>query len=464
MAAQEKQQSAAAAAEPDTYITIDVELCNPMIGPILAIGCVRWQYRATREIAVLAMFQRIVQHSIEFWHKDGLAWWSKPQNMRAFRHLTNEKNPRCTEYEALRDLHLFIAETQRKYAKVVILVDDIHSDMTLLNLALNANHFPMLHQDQRTKHYRPVYVLRDLLRGAMRMWMGSNAPGICELGMYKWLSDQHTELVNQVPTLQHLRPFAVSDEKKKTSLALSSSTNSSSSSSHLQIWMESELIKHKVETTAKHTPVYDALLSVVRFCEMEDLRHYREQTLVDTQNTIRVLNSSFIVHHNQKHVSVMMSVADALPAITRACGLHNSVSSSIAVIADGKPLFPEQDIAALTEAKRNDIVVNKPRKPLRISTLSQTTPQQLKKQALLTHEVISAATQPHKQVPHDQKTIVEQQLSNKKENTKSSKTEQWQTVTRNKKGRTHTKKFISSSFSDDSLTITESESSVSLHK
>jgi len=149
-----------------TMLMIDVEACDAIYGPVLAIGCALGVYRDYMKYEILRRDQWIINRSIKDLSGETKRFWLGPA-IGAWTYYANSSTPmKLTEKDAAIGFRKYLNMLWKHVPNLCILVDSVHVDLTLLNNMLVSHKQKPLHYDHLGKYQHAVYVSRDLLRGS----------------------------------------------------------------------------------------------------------------------------------------------------------------------------------------------------------------------------------------------------------------------------------------------------------
>jgi hypothetical protein len=157
-----EQQTLANARE--TVFMIDVEACDALNGPVLAVGCVLGVYKDYMKYEILRREQWIIDRSINDCSAETKRFWLGAAH-GAWTYFTTS-NLRMPEEQMASGFRHYLNLMWKYVPNLCIMVDSVHVDLTLLNNLLVKHKHKPLHYDHQGKYQHSIYVSRDLLRGS----------------------------------------------------------------------------------------------------------------------------------------------------------------------------------------------------------------------------------------------------------------------------------------------------------
>jgi hypothetical protein len=222
-----------------SILMIDVEACDAMNGPVLAIGCVFGVYKDYMKYDILRRNQWIISRTINDCAFESKKFWQGSAS-EAWNYFTTSPF-QYNEFDAAVSFRKYMDSMWKHVPTLCVMVDCVHVDLTLVNNLLVKYKCKPLHYDHLGKYQHSIYVCRDLMRGAYAS-IDANFAYLPQSGLSKAVNECWKKLVG------YGKPFIPSSK------------------------MHDILIHGKME---KHFPIWDATQSMILWFQTEDIRiHY----------------------------------------------------------------------------------------------------------------------------------------------------------------------------------------------
>lgn len=240
----------------------DTELCNPGQTPVRAVGIVIASYNFLQH-HILRRFEWVVRRTRDEYTEEGRRFWTEKAGGadQYFEHAAQQLEPA----DAARQMRQFLDRCWSTIPRLSILIDDIHSDCTLLNQFLGEHGHRALNYDVHGNYRRTIYVSRDLMRGAFSM-LQSNFVDLHCSDLYLAIHRYWQQLVALQPQPQVPAGWAP---------LWTSATDQDSR--RLRKAIQPPACAQPVAglpPDVKHLPVWDAMQTLIVFFRMEDIKRW----------------------------------------------------------------------------------------------------------------------------------------------------------------------------------------------
>lgn len=241
----------------------DVELCNPGEPPVRAVGLVIASYNFLQH-HILRRREWVIHRPRSEYNQDGLRFWTEKAT-GADRYF-EDVAPKLSAKDAAAQLRQFLDRCWATVPRLSILIDDVHSDATLLNQLLAQHGYRALNYDGQGNYRRSLYVSRDIMRGAFSMLHSSFVDLHCS-DLYLAIHQYWEQLmaVQPQPSMPHgwAPVWNAADQpegrRMRRALPLPQSADTSTATAAPDI---------------KHLPVWDVMQTLIVFFRMEDIKRW----------------------------------------------------------------------------------------------------------------------------------------------------------------------------------------------
>jgi len=235
-----KKKDTAEILGPSYHLFVDVEACNPVTGPLRAIGVILSEYQFM-SYRILKRRQWIVRCDMKQYDGTGKEFWLK-KGLMAHQHL--DKMADMTSEQVALEFRTFLNECFAAYTNLTILIDDIHVDFAILNSFLIQHKYRPVQYDHKELYHHNVKVSRDLVRGSFSM-VQPKYNNLKQIDLQKAVAESWANLRFQTHK----------DYQKPNFL--------------IQLSVEAYKV---VVSRIKHVPLYDCERAMLMFYQMEDLK------------------------------------------------------------------------------------------------------------------------------------------------------------------------------------------------
>jgi hypothetical protein len=243
----------------------DTELCNPGQPPVRAVGMVVASYNFLQH-HILRRFEWVVRQPRSVYTAEGRRFWTDKAG--AADRYFEETNTALESGEAARQVRRFLDRCWATVPRLSTLVDDIHSDGTLLNQWLGEHGHRPLNYDAQGNYRRTIYVSRDLMRGAFSMLHPSFVDLHCSdlyLAIHRYWQQLVALQLDPQPAgaAPHWVHWADPDDMRRLRRA-----------SLPPVAPHHSAATQSQAPEIKHLPVWDAVQTLIVFFRMEDVKRW----------------------------------------------------------------------------------------------------------------------------------------------------------------------------------------------